>query len=170
MTAHAMKGDKERCLAAGMDAYVAKPVSGRDIEEALRSFFPETSASAEAKTDATPGLTGAWDKRTALERLDGDEKLLDEVIQIFLEETPKLLADLERGLAEGNPEQVERTAHTLKGELGYLGLSAASEKAKDLEQMGRRAELQTAPEVVSALQREITAAAVEMRSQSRQPL
>jgi signal transduction histidine kinase/CheY-like chemotaxis protein/HPt (histidine-containing phosphotransfer) domain-containing protein len=170
MTAHAMKGDKERCLAAGMDAYVAKPVSGRDIEEALRSFFPETSASAEAKTDATPGLTGAWDKRKALQRLDGDEKLLDEVIQIFLEETPKLLADLERGLAEGNPEQVERTAHTLKGELGYLGLSAASEKAKDLEQMGRRAELQTAPEVVSALQREITAAAVEMRSQSRQPL
>jgi two-component system, sensor histidine kinase and response regulator len=145
-------------------------VSGTDIEEALRNFFPETSASAEAKTNATPRLTGAWDKQKALERLDGDEKLLDEVIQIFLEESPKLLADLEHGLAEGNPEQVERTAHALKGELSYLGLSAASEKAKDLEQMGRRAELQRAPEVVSALQGEITAAAVEMRSRSRQPL
>jgi two-component system, sensor histidine kinase and response regulator len=96
-----MKGDKERCLAAGMDAYEAKPVSGTDIEEVLRTVFPESSTSAEGKADAVPRRTGPWDKRKALERLDGDEKLLDEVIQIFLDETPKLLADLERGVVGG---------------------------------------------------------------------
>ena len=165
-----MKGDKERCLAAGMDAYVAKRVSGTDIEEVLRNLFAESSASAEANPDAVPRSTGAWDKRKALERLDGDEKLLHELIQIFLDESPKLLADLERGVAEGNPEQVERAAHSLKGELSYLELSATSEKAKDLEKMGRRAELLTAPELVSALQSDITAAAFEMRSRSREPL
>ncbi len=57
----------------------------------------------------------------ALQRMDGDEKLLLEILQIFLQEHPKLVAQMDRGLAEQNPELLEHAAHSLRGELGYLG-------------------------------------------------
>ena len=164
MTAHAMKGDKERCLDSGMDAYVAKPVSRKDVEEALQIFFPQTAPSAETNVAPTPVPKTIWDRAKTLERLEGDENLLREVIHIFLEETPNLLAELHRGLADRNSEAVERTAHSLKGELGYLGLTTASERARDLEQMGHTLNLAQAAQSLTLLDAEIGTAIAEIRS------
>jgi HPt (histidine-containing phosphotransfer) domain-containing protein len=71
-----------------------------------------------------------------LEQLGGDETLLQEVVDIFLEEAPKHLAALRLAVAQGIEETVEMTAHTLKGELNYMGLPEISQKAGELEKMG----------------------------------
>src|SRR5436309_15220797 len=101
MTAHAMKGDRERCLQAGMDGYITKPVCFSDIEKMLANF---SSAPLSAPMPS-PRKTekNAWGKAEALERLGGDEKLLRELCQIFLEESPKVLQKLREAITEKNP-------------------------------------------------------------------
>jgi HPt (histidine-containing phosphotransfer) domain-containing protein len=81
-----------------------------------------------------------WDVAGALRRLDGDEELLHEVVGIFLEDIPVHLATLRRAINEGDLEAIERTAHSLKGEMGYLGISDLSLKAGELERLGRERE------------------------------
>ena len=169
MTAHAMKGDKERCLAAGMTAYISKPVSSREVEETLRLLFPETAATMTTKVEILPSRTVAWDRAKTLERLDGDENLLQEVIEIFLEGTPKLLGLLRQAAADSNAELLEKTAHSLKGQLSYLGVSSVSEKARDLEQMGRNSDLVNASNLISVLEREVSILMNEMRAGSGAP-
>jgi HPt (histidine-containing phosphotransfer) domain-containing protein len=165
MTAHAMKGDKEHCLEAGMDGYVSKPVSSKQIEEAIATIF---SADAKAETveemKMGPKSVGGWNRRNALERVDWDEQLLSEVVQIFLEESPKQMDDLHRSLAEGDMELLERTAHSLKSELSYLGMPDGSQKARDLEQMAHMREVEQATSLVAALDAEICAVSQEMKN------
>jgi two-component system sensor histidine kinase/response regulator len=158
MTAHAMKGDKDRCLEAGMDDYVSKPASGRDIAQAIARMFPSASKDPEAS-----GRSSNWSPTQALEQLDGDENLLREIAGIFFEEAPKLLARLHEGISGRNSELVERTAHSLKGQLGYLGASAASQKSRELEDIGHRGEFQRASRIVEELEREIGGVIEAMR-------
>ena len=167
MTAHAMKGDKERCLEAGMDGYIAKPVSRREVHDTLQRLFPASEAVEDTKVPMTRlENVATWDRAKALERLDGDENLLQEVIKIFLEETPKLMAELRQGIVDKNAEVVERLAHSLKGQLGYMGLTAIAERARDLELLGKKHKLDCALELFSRLESEILAAATEMRNLS----
>jgi two-component system, sensor histidine kinase and response regulator len=163
MTAHAMKGDKERCLEAGMDGYISKPASSREIEHIIATVpvaEPAVQIPAAAKT--APASPVTWDRAKALEKVDGDEQLLQEVIQIFLEESPKQLADLRQAVTEGNSDLLERVAHSLKGELGYLGVVDACQKARDLEQMGRNRNLTQAAETFAGFETEVSTVAAQM--------
>jgi len=135
MTAHAMNGDKDRCLGAGMDGYLSKPISIQSVAEVIGRFSqPDARPHVE---EAIPTSDAVWDRKWALERMGGDAELFSELIEIFLEENPKQLATLEEGIRNTDFAIVERTAHTLKGELGYLGLSKAVENAEALENLGR---------------------------------
>lgn len=78
----------------------------------------------------------SWDRAEALERLGGDADLLGELCQIFLAESPKQLQKLREAIAEADPQAVMRAAHSLKGEIGYLGAAAAVQAARELEDMG----------------------------------
>jgi signal transduction histidine kinase/CheY-like chemotaxis protein/HPt (histidine-containing phosphotransfer) domain-containing protein len=162
LTAHAMKGDLARCLEGGMDGYVSKPIVGKELEDAIASAVKGQRDSAHDVTietlpvNGTPDSPLGWDAGRVLERLGGDEKLFSEVIQIFLDETPKNLAGLQRAISGGDSETIERIAHGLKGELGYLGIAGASQKARDLEEMGRRHDLQHATRVLAAFETEIS--------------
>lgn len=78
-----------------------------------------------------------WNMAKTLEQLGGDEMLLQEVMDIFLEEAPKHLAALRLAVAQGVAKTVETAAHTLKGELGYLGIPEISQRASQIEEMGR---------------------------------
>lgn len=95
-----------------------------------------------------------WGKAEALERLGGDEELLREVCQIFLQESPKLLVKLRRAIADKDAQAVMRAAHNLKGELGYLGTVGASQAAQELEDMGQKNDLVRAAETLVVLERE----------------
>jgi signal transduction histidine kinase/DNA-binding response OmpR family regulator len=163
MTAHAMKGDKERCLEAGMDGYISKPVSGKEIEDMISTIaVTETATPTLIEVQAAPTPPIAWDRAKALERVDGDEQLLQEVVQIFLEESPKQLAKLRQAVTVGDADLLERAAHSMKGELGYLAVPDSCQKARVLEQMGRTRNLEQAAETLAVLETEVSALAAEM--------
>jgi CheY-like chemotaxis protein/HPt (histidine-containing phosphotransfer) domain-containing protein len=164
MTAHALLGDKQRCLEAGMDGYLGKPVSSQTIAETIaRLCRMEHQVREEPAASGLGGSSSIWDPAAALERLEGDEELLCELVQIFLEETPKHLASLAHAVETGDLEKIENTAHTLKSELGYLGLPAAAQKAGDLERMGHNRTLQLAADLFLAFRAEILAISEAMR-------
>ena len=96
-----------------------------------------------------------WDAARALERLGGDEGLFREIVQIFLHEAPKHLAGLRQALAQRDKDSVERIAHTLKGELSYLGVSAAAHHASKLEDAGRNGDLECAVSILISLEKDV---------------
>jgi len=96
-----------------------------------------------------------WNAARALERLGGDEGLFREIVQIFLHEAPKHLAGLRQALAQRDKGSVERIAHTLKGELSYLGVSAAAHHASKLEDAGRNGDLECAASIRISLEKDV---------------
>ncbi len=164
MTAHAMKGDRERCLDAGMDGYIAKPVRFSDIEQTLTGL-PST-----AEMPARPVIeAGSWNKAEALGRIGGDEDLLQELCHIFLEESPKLIQKLRQAMADGDCDGVMRAAHSLKGESSYLGAGGTSQAARQLEEMGRSKDLSRASESFDVLQREMAGLHLQLKELAAAP-
>jgi CheY-like chemotaxis protein len=157
MTAHAMKGDRERCLEGGMDGYVSKPISGKALEEAIAGTVQGGTAIGTRSGNPSPGKMGSWDAGQVLAKLGGNEKLFHELLEIFREESPKNLDKLRQAISQGDSETVANIAHSLKGELGYFGISGVCECARELEEMGRRQDLEGASGVSSAMENEILA-------------
>jgi HPt (histidine-containing phosphotransfer) domain-containing protein len=98
-----------------------------------------------------------WERAEALQRLGGDEILLQELCQIFVDESPKLLRRLRKSIAADDAEAMMRAAHSLKGELGYLGAAKAKQAAQELEDLGREKNMDQAAGVFGILEREVTA-------------
>jgi two-component system, sensor histidine kinase and response regulator len=169
MTAHAMKGDRERCLEAGMDGYITKPIRFSDIEKTLSGVSEAPPVSAPVVKPIPPPTPSGkilWCKAEVLERLGGDEYLLQES-QIFLKESPKLMQKLRDGITGDDSEAVMRAAHTLKGELGYLGNEEATQAVLELEHMGREKNLSQAVDVFNSLERELDTLHLEMKEPAR---
>jgi PAS domain S-box-containing protein len=146
LTAHAMKGDRDRCLAVGMDAYLSKPIDHKELAKALAKWTAPLSAQpASAAVPAlevddaaalAPGLP-VVDRVLALSRIGGDEKLLGELTELVLVETPGWLRDLHSANQQRNLSQIRRLAHTIKGAVSLLGAEAARAVAARLEELGR---------------------------------
>ncbi len=102
-------------------------------------------------------IADTWNKAETIERLGGDEDLLRELVEIFVTESPKLLAKLRDAIGSSDADAVMRGAHSIKGELSCLGAVAAANTAQKLETMGSSREMAQAPEVFSILEREVQA-------------
>jgi CheY-like chemotaxis protein len=159
MTAHALKGDRERCLAAGMDGYLPKPVQAADlIGEVERHAAGDGAPSAEPPAAATavePTNGQVLDRTALLQCMGGDSNLLVELVKIFLEESPKLLAAIQEAAARDDAQALERAAHSLKGTLSTFAAPAATAAALRLETIGCAGDLAPAGEACAALEKEM---------------
>jgi PAS domain S-box-containing protein len=165
LTAHAMKGDRERCLASGMDGYVSKPLRADDLrEEICRLVGPQRPGSTDPcqRSGPPPAICPAsprplqepkvLDREEMLRRVWGDRRLLGQLIATFAEEGPQLMAEARDALARGDGPRLWRVAHTLKGAVGTLGGMASTEMAERLETLARAGELSAAAEAYLALE------------------
>ena len=152
VTASAMKGDRERCLAAGMAGYVAKPLRSEELFAALDESQSLPQASDPGDRLSVPAPKAGHDLEEALSRVGGDEGLLTEVVSLFLEQAPVLIAQIRESIEKGDPKQLERAAHKLKGSTGVLTTSGPFEAAAELEAMGRRGDLSSSAMYASALE------------------
>ena len=154
LTAHSMAGDRERCLAAGMDAYVSKPISIGDFMRAIDLLLPGAFESLPERPEVPPPPQ-FLDTRGLMDRFEGDWQLLHDAAEVFRASCPRLLAKLHEAILSGDAEAVERTAHTIKGSAGNFGGHACVEAALRLEIMGRTHDLRNAADACADLEGEI---------------
>jgi PAS domain S-box-containing protein len=166
MTAHAMKGDREECLATGMDAYLSKPILAEELYRTLESFalhIPRSEFSKDDEIIVAPelgGLTSSarqeplidWD--AALRSAAGDRELLNELITVFLESLPQWLTDLRQAIIAQDQPLAKRLAHTLKGSLRQFG-TAAAVTAQTLENLAEDSRFAEATTLFAVLENEL---------------
>jgi CheY-like chemotaxis protein/HPt (histidine-containing phosphotransfer) domain-containing protein len=158
MTAHALKGDRERCLQAGCDGYVSKPVQARTLLEAIEQAVagrPAESVPAEPETPAEPPSDIVLDEAAALARVGGDRHLLAEFVAIFAAECPSHLQRIREAVANRDRPALQRSAHTLKGLLGQFGARPAAAAARLLETSSLEAEPEALDQAYAALEQEV---------------
>ncbi len=166
MTAHAMKGDRERCLAAGMDGYTSKPIRIAEIERAIAQLI---SPPKPAKGPISEGShrDDVIDYAALLAGVDGDRRVLREIVRLFLADCPQRLSEITEAIRRGDAGALGRAAHTLKGSLGNFAAHKAFAACRRLENMGRGGDLDNAREACVTLETELTLLSDELRRLTR---
>jgi two-component system, sensor histidine kinase and response regulator len=179
LTASAMKGDQERCLEAGMDAYVSKPVRADELVSTIERLISlERGAEGDGETGRqrdgeTEGRRDRGTERRSVEgdddqdvpvvldlsallgQLEGDRELLREMVDLFLEDSPELLSRIRDAVRRGDAADLERAAHTLKGSVSNFRARAAAHAALRLEMIGRSGDLAEAEAALADLEQEL---------------
>jgi two-component system sensor histidine kinase/response regulator len=132
MTAHAMRGDRERCLRSGMDGYISKPINPPGLFSEIERCIAEVERTF-PMTPMSSGPDEQFDRAALLKRVDGDQELFQDMIGIFLEEAPRWMTALREAETLADLPSLERSAHSLKGAAGNLSAISVVNAARQLE-------------------------------------
>lgn len=155
LTALAMKSDRERCLAAGIDGYLAKPIRAPELDDVLEARIMQQSNSHKEVAHApTPGRHSV-NAEELLERLDGDRAFLTELTELFRADYPRQIRAIHEAIRHNDAPVVQQASHALKGALGNLAAPKAGGMAADLERIGASGDLETARHTLRDLEREL---------------
>ncbi|MCH7839693.1 MAG: response regulator [Planctomycetes bacterium] len=162
MTALAMKGDRERCLEAGMDDYITKPLKSVELRQVVSKWL--SSSTSPAKSAGSPGTPVAqeahrelhavrpMDVEKAVSQLGGDRELFDEALAAFLNSIPQALSEIHGAISDGNAGRLQMAGHALKGGAASLCAEPMRAIAGQLEKMGKEGELVEAEAMLKELQ------------------
>jgi PAS domain S-box-containing protein len=153
MTAYAMQGDRERCLAAGMDGYIAKPIEPRAFLKAVEATTPLPES--RMRDGDGSESEGAFDAEKLLGRFNGNRTLLRLLVSTFQDDCPKMMARIRSALGARDTAALADAAHGLKGSVGNFGTSAAQRTARKMEMIGRQGTLDGAWEMYATLEDDI---------------
>jgi two-component system sensor histidine kinase/response regulator len=148
VTAHAMEGDRQRCLAAGMDDYISKPIDPDKLEAAILRWT---------------GTLPDFEHSRALDLAQGDESLLESVAKLFLEQTPERLHAIHRALEAHDAEGVERTAHAMEDSAVTLAMPRLRDIAHRMAVLSKRGELSQAAKLVRELEEAVGSGTTAVR-------
>ncbi len=169
MTAHAKSGDRETCLATGMDDYISKPLRRSDLLALVEKWaLPRSAASQQsdpkAESATACGSCTSMDYDKAVEEFQGDEAFLRKVLLGFFENVDKQAVRIRQAIADDDSETVRREAHAIKGGAANLLAIPLSEAARQLEELGNSAELSSIPAVFEKLLWELNRLRDEMET------
>ena len=160
MTAHAMQGDRERCIAAGMDGYLSKPIDPKSFLQTVEGISQHLAESQtpvhepEAREESADGRS-ALDAQALLQRFSGNRKLLRSIVKTFRADCPRMMARIRSALAAHDAGLLAEGAHALKGSVGNFGPTAALETIREMEKIARQGKLDGAWELYATLEDEI---------------
>jgi CheY-like chemotaxis protein/HPt (histidine-containing phosphotransfer) domain-containing protein len=160
-TAHAMKGDREKCLEAGMDGYIAKPLNPAELYAAIEGRVDQRAAVDQLQVNAAPEVkqmnaekNAAINFEEALERISNQKEILQDLVRVFRDECPSMMDDIRRAIAEKDAVVLRRSAHTMKSSLDVFSAKSARELALELEMMGQDGKFDNADGKLQLLDKE----------------
>jgi PAS domain S-box-containing protein len=152
LTACAMKGDQERCLAAGMDDYVSKPIQFEELRRVIENCVAKPNADSRPESIVDPDT---FDQAALLARVGGNIGLMREILDLCASEFPRMMEGLACAVSERDAQRIQLSAHTLKGTLGNLSATLAHDAALRLENAARQGDLGLVDEIFRCVQEQI---------------
>jgi CheY-like chemotaxis protein len=144
MTAHAMTGDRDRCLDAGMDGYLSKPINPQMLFAVVEQRHDDSRPAPSAAAESASAAQRTFDSAALLERLCGDVDLMTDVIAVFLEDCPARLAAIKDAVTRQHAVDLRSEAHGLKGIAANLSATGLFEAAQVLERIGAESRMNAA--------------------------
>jgi len=168
LTAHAMNGDRQKCLASGMDDYVAKPVGPATLDAVIRKWLPKDGGRMEMARSAIARAApiAAFDRAALLDRMMGDRHMTKTIIDAFLDDMPRQFSALASHLKDGDARGAEYLIHRIKGAAANVNAGALREQASELEQLVRSGNLKGVAAKFGDLEQQFHAAESEMKKQN----
>src|ERR1035438_5125423 len=151
MTANAMRGDKERYLEVGMDGYISKPINSRGLFAEIERCLNGTERSKPMTTNSSEAAE-QLDRASLLDRVEGDQELLAEMIVLFVDDVPHLMDAMRSALQRADMIALERSAHSLKGAASNLSANLTSAAALQLEKNAKNGNVESSKASLTILE------------------